>query len=237
MNKIRIYLTTFIIFFITLFITSLVFANSARADVVYTGFGSNNRSNIIWQVGFRLISSGGTTHATILRLVDQTGIICIEQDGSCRSYNRTRQYQWGPCSVPGSPPYRVQWSTACIDPDPKAVQDYSGGGGAGCSSYGSWTTGAQNITATTSNSPFDQNSYSGGTIYFPGWGSGTSGCPRSCVTETCADRGYQCGSFTDGCGNVRNCGSCPGTQVCSSGRCEQNYGCTDNGACVEKQCQ
>ncbi|MBI2622008.1 MAG: hypothetical protein HYW63_05195, partial [Candidatus Levybacteria bacterium] len=47
----------------------------------------------------------------------------------------------------------------------------------------------------------------------------------------------QCGSFTDGCGNVRNCGSCPGTQVCSSGRCEQNYGCTDNGACVEKQCQ
>ena len=41
----------------------------------------------------------------------------------------------------------------------------------------------------------------------------------SCTPSTCAQRGYQCGSWNDGCSGTINCGSCGYNQICSGGTC------------------
>ncbi len=40
-----------------------------------------------------------------------------------------------------------------------------------------------------------------------------------CVPTTCAKLGYECDSWSDGCGKTLNCGSCASGYTCSSGTC------------------
>ncbi len=40
-----------------------------------------------------------------------------------------------------------------------------------------------------------------------------------CVPQTCSDLGYECGTWSDGCGGTIDCGSCASGYVCSSGKC------------------
>lgn len=40
-----------------------------------------------------------------------------------------------------------------------------------------------------------------------------------CVPSTCAGLGYNCGSFSDGCGDTLTCGSCSSGYTCTSGVC------------------
>jgi len=51
--------------------------------------------------------------------------------------------------------------------------------------------------------------------------SGNCISKEGCVPKTCADLGnYQCGSWSDGCGNTLNCGTCAGGKTCNaSGQC------------------
>ncbi len=55
-----------------------------------------------------------------------------------------------------------------------------------------------------------------------------------CVPKTCADLGAQCGSVSDGCGGMLECGSCGPDEVCESGTCVPNCsGTICNGVCVD----
>ncbi len=40
-----------------------------------------------------------------------------------------------------------------------------------------------------------------------------------CVPYTCAGLGYNCGSWSDGCGGTLNCGTCASGYTCSAGTC------------------
>lgn len=40
-----------------------------------------------------------------------------------------------------------------------------------------------------------------------------------CTPDTCASLGYNCGSWSDGCGNTISCGSCASGYTCSAGTC------------------
>ncbi len=53
----------------------------------------------------------------------------------------------------------------------------------------------------------------GGGVY------GQCGYPDAgtCVPQTCAERGYQCGTNGDGCGHAISCGSCPPPTICGGG--------------------
>jgi hypothetical protein len=64
---------------------------------------------------------------------------------------------------------------------------------------------------------------------------------KPCVKKSCSDLNYECGTYTT-CSDTRSCGGgdnngCYGTKVCSNHKCEQNYGCNNNGQCVERKCQ
>lgn len=41
----------------------------------------------------------------------------------------------------------------------------------------------------------------------------------SCIPKTCSQLGYECGSWSDGCGGSINCGVCPSGKICSNGHC------------------
>ncbi|MBI5533088.1 MAG: right-handed parallel beta-helix repeat-containing protein [Deltaproteobacteria bacterium] len=43
--------------------------------------------------------------------------------------------------------------------------------------------------------------------------------PETCVAVSCADMKHECGSWTDGCGNPMDCGSCTAPQSCHGGQC------------------
>ncbi|MGH7293340.1 MAG: hypothetical protein ACRELB_00330, partial [Polyangiaceae bacterium] len=55
---------------------------------------------------------------------------------------------------------------------------------------------------------------------------GQCGAPDagSCSPKSCADQGIQCGTASDGCGNVLTCPNCPVGQTCNTttGQCQQN---------------
>ncbi len=40
-----------------------------------------------------------------------------------------------------------------------------------------------------------------------------------CVPDTCAGLGYNCGSWSDGCGGTLNCGTCASGYTCTAGTC------------------
>ena len=45
-------------------------------------------------------------------------------------------------------------------------------------------------------------------------------CIANCVPKTCATLGnYNCGSWSDGCGNTLSCGNCSASQTCQNGTC------------------
>ncbi|HEY8086989.1 MAG TPA: hypothetical protein VIF09_04070, partial [Polyangiaceae bacterium] len=52
-------------------------------------------------------------------------------------------------------------------------------------------------------------------------GGGDAG---TCTPKSCAAQGLQCGTASDGCGNVINCPNCPNGQTCNTttGQCQQN---------------
>jgi hypothetical protein len=56
--------------------------------------------------------------------------------------------------------------------------------------------------------------------------SGQCGAPDAgtCAPKSCADQGIQCGTASDGCGNVLTCPACPTGQTCNTttGQCQQN---------------
>lgn len=68
----------------------------------------------------------------------------------------------------------------------------------------------------------------------------------NCQPTTCADRGWSCGMLDDGCGTVRNCGTCSAQQSCSGGTCVDDTpdggigsSCTtdsqcDSGVCLDE---
>ena len=62
-----------------------------------------------------------------------------------------------------------------------------------------------------------------------------------CVPQSCVSLGYGCGSNSDGCGNVLNCGACAAPEFCGGGgfsKCGGNSVLADAGgnACVPKTC-
>ncbi|MBI2621849.1 MAG: hypothetical protein HYW63_04385, partial [Candidatus Levybacteria bacterium] len=219
--------------FIGIFLLFLFLPESSYALNIRGGFYSRDPVNVRHEVCFRVLGRYGTAR-------EQTGPrwCTLVDDRECfgiSGCNRFKYFEFQGVVNNFEPEYRLQWGTGCIDPAPRLTsgQNYEG--------VPFLIPRGNPIDVTAPDRHRDGIQYfssqGGGIIRWGGWGNERN-CPtRPCQPETCADRGYQCGSFTDGCGNVRNCGSCPGTQVCSSGRCEQNYGCTDNGACVEKQCQ
>lgn len=62
-------------------------------------------------------------------------------------------------------------------------------------------------------------------------------CVDCVPTDTCASRGWTCGSFTDDCGNVVDCGSCSGCCTCNNGACEDDdTNCTSPETCQNCEC-
>jgi len=60
---------------------------------------------------------------------------------------------------------------------------------------------------------------------------GQCGAPDggSCLPTSCAQQGIQCGTASDGCGNVLDCGSCQQGQTCGG------QGCTPGHCCISNQ--
>lgn len=139
--------------------------------------------------------------------------------------------------------YSVNWSTTCLDPTTPIIN------------YDNYNDGIYRYSASINVDPRDNRNHGGigpgnglGTV--PWRGNDTDYSVSSywqnvecfpCQPKTCADMGYECGSFTTCNGNggtkTVDCGGCSGTKVCSSHQCIQNFGCNNNGQCVQKQCQ
>lgn len=229
-----------IVVFLTLFTANDVYASHDSSappcyhdNVIIDYYYSNNRSNIIWQVGYYLTSSLGERDEK--KHISRTWKIDInntsgsygnrwERPPTIQINNTTSEIR----NVDG--PYAITWSTACVDPRVRA--DYNPEPRS-CNDW--YYTGAINITASSSNSngiftnaAEDRYSNSGGgTLRFLGWGD-NSNCPRepSCNPDSCADRGITCGSYTS-CGNTYRCTS--GCRSCDGKVCKKT-GCNPNNA-------
>lgn len=58
-----------------------------------------------------------------------------------------------------------------------------------------------------------------------------------CVPSTCANFGYNCGSYNNGCGGTLNCGVCAAGSSCQNGHCtDACANCPPNTQCVNGQC-
>lgn len=67
----------------------------------------------------------------------------------------------------------------------------------------------------------------------------THTCVTTCVPYTCQGRGYDCGSWTDGCGGQITCGGCPTNFTCnSSGDCDclNHSACDASSICIYGDC-
>ncbi len=53
--------------------------------------------------------------------------------------------------------------------------------------------------------------------HLPSW---TIASCSPCIAETCESLGYECGNWSDGCGETLNCGSCEVWQDCILGQCQ-----------------
>jgi hypothetical protein len=47
-------------------------------------------------------------------------------------------------------------------------------------------------------------------------------CITLCTPQTCSSLGYNCGTASDGCGGMLNCGSCGSNQTCTANKCVAN---------------
>jgi hypothetical protein len=57
-------------------------------------------------------------------------------------------------------------------------------------------------------------------------------CGGNCTATTCSAQNANCGTLSDGCGGVLNCGTCPAGQVCGA---QQNNQC-GTGTCTPTTC-
>jgi hypothetical protein len=106
-----------------------------------------------------------------------------------------------------------------------------------CANYPTGTCGVQSdgcggMTADCLQCKAPQTCGGGGT-------PGVCGGGNTCVAETCAQQGIQCGPAGDGCGNQipGGCGTCPAPQTCGGGgvpgKCGGLIGCTPK-TCAEQ---
>lgn len=51
-------------------------------------------------------------------------------------------------------------------------------------------------------------------------------CVEICDPLSCASEGFTCGTLSDGCGALLNCGSCQGSDTCGGGGLNNQCGCT-----------
>ena len=58
----------------------------------------------------------------------------------------------------------------------------------------------------------------------------------ACVPQNCHQQNLGCGPAGDGCGNVIQCGICPGTQTCGGGGTPSQCGTVDAGSCAPLTC-
>ena len=75
-------------------------------------------------------------------------------------------------------------------------------------------------------------SYGGSVGSSNSWAQIISSANPSCAPKTCLQLNDTCGSVSNGCNGTLSCGTCNGTQVCSSGKC---YG-TGALPCAPKTC-
>lgn len=136
--------------------------------------------------------------------------------------------------------YYVKWGTTCVDPEelPDGYDNYN----QGLYNY-YWNINIDPRDAPSSQRP-KGDGQNLGTVYWTGGNDdfvpgSTAKCFPCTPDNTCS--ASQCGIVGNGCGGTKNCGGCPGTQVCSNKTCIQNFGCrlNDNGnpVCAQKQCQ
>ena len=63
------------------------------------------------------------------------------------------------------------------------------------------------------------------------------GEPYVCVPDTCSGLNYSCGTWSDGCGGILNCGTCTDPEVCdASGQCVAPEECIDTCQTYGYQC-
>lgn len=163
MKKLLPFLSFIGFFFLTLFFSS----QKASAETLYVYFGSNNRSNIIWQVGFRVIMnyddfSDRRYTSTYKTLVNST---------ACSGWNRCG----GATIYPSGPQtWRIQWGTACIDPVER-IRPFPN-----AQEANSYSTERINVTDNTDANRDDLDWFSdsgGGTLWFAGYTT-TRNCPN-----------------------------------------------------------
>ena len=53
-----------------------------------------------------------------------------------------------------------------------------------------------------------------------------------CTPTTCVAQGKKCGTISDGCGGLLNCGTCTGNQICDGGSCQACDVCLPPAACT-----
>ena len=59
-----------------------------------------------------------------------------------------------------------------------------------------------------------------------GYKCGAGQCAKQCIPKTCSELNKQCGTQSDSCGMLINCGSCQEGSSCSNGICETDSLCT-----------
>ena len=117
------------ILFIFLLIFFAFLPSETNAAGMEARFFSSNQSNIIWEVGFRIISSYDperparwVTHSTVYRdWVTGT----YPNLSWCQGWNRCSRTNLS--NLPGRPGYAIQYGTACLDPNAQAFQDTQSG--------------------------------------------------------------------------------------------------------------
>jgi len=159
------------------------FPNKSYAvDYLEYYFKSNNRANIIWQVGFRIVGNTDANNTdnwdygpTWKELVDGTSNcpnggnrctfawVSAHVDDLVRSFNPSNY----------RPRRGVQWGTACVDPVPALLP---GGGSELWPGADSWSIGTVNITYNDAAVDYFENN-GGGTLYFGGFRN-TNNCPK-----------------------------------------------------------
>lgn len=113
----------FLLFFLVLSVSSLINVSNAKADILLYFFTSYNRSNIIWQVGFTVLSNANsaslcrehTANGSYRCGGDQSANVWLDlvDGGACGTAN---QCGGGGFTGNDNPPYSIHWGTGCVDP-------------------------------------------------------------------------------------------------------------------------
>jgi hypothetical protein len=143
-----------------------------------------------------------------------TPLNCTQQNIGCGPAGDGcgNQIDCGPCTAPqtcggGGQPGQCGYPDASSGCTPKSCADqkiFCGPAGDGCGNV---------IQCGMCVAP--QTCGGGGT-------PGVCGAPDAgaCVPSTCASQNIQCGTASDGCGNILQCPTCPSGQQCITGQCK-----------------